>query len=129
VTIQAKIKPAAPMADSAVDRVARIDWNRVADDLGEHGAAMLEKLLSLDECQSIAGLYTEDSHFRSRIVMGRHGFGRRIQIFCLPAPRAHREPAHRALPPSGSDRQLLEPAARYRCALPDHARGVPEAVP
>jgi hypothetical protein len=87
VTIQAKIKPAAPMADSAVDRVARIDWNRVADDLGEHGAAMLEKLLSRDECRSIAGLYTEDSHFRSRIVMGRHGFGKgEYKYFAYPLP-------------------------------------------
>jgi uncharacterized protein len=87
VNIQAEIKPAAPVAGSPADWVARIDWSRVADGLGEHGAAMLEKLLSRDECRLIAGLYTEDSHFRSRVVMGRHGFGiGEYKYFAYPLP-------------------------------------------
>ena len=37
---------------------------------------MVPGLLSRDECEAIAGLYPSDEQFRSRVVMGRHGFGR-----------------------------------------------------
>jgi len=48
---------------------------------------MLKGLLSPDECREIAALYPDDAHFRSRIVMGRHGFGRgEYKYFSYPLP-------------------------------------------
>jgi hypothetical protein len=74
-------------ASSPVRRVAEIDWKRVADDLGEHGCAMLGKLLSPDECRAISSFYPDDSRFRSRIVMARHGFGKgEYKYFAYPLP-------------------------------------------
>jgi uncharacterized protein len=34
------------------------------------------KLLAADECAGMAALYPHEAHFRSRIEMARHGFGR-----------------------------------------------------
>jgi hypothetical protein len=70
-----------------VERTEAFDWARVAQDLDARGSAVLERLLSREECQELAALYPEESIFRSRIVMGRHGFGRgEYQYFSYPLP-------------------------------------------
>src|SRR3712207_7927314 len=39
------------------------------------------------ECSAISGLYPDDRHFRSRVVMARHGFGRgEYKYFAYPLP-------------------------------------------
>jgi uncharacterized protein len=58
------------------DRVDAIDWGRAAADLDARGNATVAALLSPAECAAIAGLYSDEAHFRSRVVMERHGFGR-----------------------------------------------------
>ena len=69
------------------DRIAAIDWKRVEQDLDEQGSAIIDRLLSASECQSIAGLYERNDMFRSRIVMARHGFGRgEYKYFDYPLP-------------------------------------------
>jgi hypothetical protein len=74
-------------APSIPTRVDAIDWPRVTADLDAHGCAVLKGLLSPDECRALAGLYPDDSQFRSRVVMGRHGFGRgEYKYFCYPLP-------------------------------------------
>ena len=48
---------------------------------------MLKGLLSPEECRALAALYPDDKNFRSRIVMGRHGFGRgEYKYFAYPLP-------------------------------------------
>jgi hypothetical protein len=61
---------------SAAARVRTFDWERVSQDLDAQGSAVIERLLSPDECHALAGLYSKDDIFRSRVVMERHGFGR-----------------------------------------------------
>ena len=58
------------------DRVEALDWADVATHLDSHGWAMIEKMLTAEECQALAALYGDDSRFRSHIIMARHGFGR-----------------------------------------------------
>jgi hypothetical protein len=68
-------------------RVDAIDWARVANDLDAQGCGVLQGLLTPDECRAIAALYPDDTHFRSTIVMGRHGFGRgEYKYFSYPLP-------------------------------------------
>jgi hypothetical protein len=48
---------------------------------------VIEGLLDPEECGAIAAMYYEDERFRSRIVMGRHGFGRgEYRYFTYPLP-------------------------------------------
>jgi hypothetical protein len=76
----------APRAEMA-PRVAELDWQHIADDLDAQGCAVLPNLLSAEECQALAALYDTDEKFRSRIVMGRHGFGRgEYKYFAYPLP-------------------------------------------
>ena len=78
-----------PMASSksTATRVKTIDWERVSQDLDAQGSAMIERLLSPDECQALAALYPKDDIFRSRVVMARHGFGRgEYKYFSYPLP-------------------------------------------
>ncbi len=57
-------------------------------DLDEYGGAVLERLLSSEECEAIAGMYPDDAVFRSRVVMARHGFGRgEYKYFRYPLPQ------------------------------------------
>jgi len=72
---------------NVAERVSAIDWDRVSGDLDESGAAKVERLLSAVECDALSGLYDRALHFRSRVVMARHGFGRgEYQYFRYPLP-------------------------------------------
>ena len=67
--------------------IEKIDWDQASQDLDAQGSAIIERLLSPDECQAIAGLYPQDDIFRSKVVMGRHGFGRgEYKYFSYPLP-------------------------------------------
>ncbi len=70
-------------------RVETLDWAQITDELDAQGCAVLKGLLTPDECRAIASLYPLDAYFRSRIVMGRHGFGRgEYKYFSYPLPDA-----------------------------------------
>jgi hypothetical protein len=72
---------------SAIERVDGFDWLRIARDLDQQGNAVVEQLLSPEECRAIAGLYSADDVFRSRVVMERHGYGRgEYKYFRYPLP-------------------------------------------
>jgi hypothetical protein len=79
---------ATPTREKGIDeRVDAIDWTEVTAHLDGHGWATIERFLSADECRAIAVLYDDDSSFRSRIVMTRHGFGRgEYKYFRYPLP-------------------------------------------
>jgi uncharacterized protein len=76
------------IAHSAVERINALDWPRIAAELDEHGNGLLQGILASDECAALAGLYPQDEHFRSRVVMERHNFGRgEYKYFRYPLPR------------------------------------------
>ncbi|WP_298103630.1 2OG-Fe(II) oxygenase [Bradyrhizobium sp.] len=77
-----------PVETDIAARVAGIDWGGAARDLDAQGCAVLKGLLAADECRALAALYPQETIFRSRIVMGRHGFGRgEYKYFSYPLPR------------------------------------------
>jgi hypothetical protein len=79
------LRPAPPADITA--RVDAIDWTQATGDLDAQGCAMLKGLLSREECRAVAALYADDTRFRSRVVMGRHGFGRgEYKYFSYPLP-------------------------------------------
>ena len=63
------------------------DWDRIGDDLDAQGQAVLPGLLDAAQCRALAELYADGPRFRSRVVMGRYGFGRgEYQYFAYPLP-------------------------------------------
>jgi hypothetical protein len=72
-----------------VDILARLDWRQIEADLDEAGCAMIPDLLDACACEALQAAYADDSLFRSRVVMGRHGFGRgEYKYFSYPLPAA-----------------------------------------
>ena len=63
-------------------------WAHVAQALDTRGSAVIYGLIAPETCETIAALYAEEAPFRSRIVMGRHGFGRgEYKYFGYPLPQ------------------------------------------
>jgi hypothetical protein len=76
-----------PDATLAIARVDSLDWQKITNRLNESGNALLKELLSPRDCEALASLYGSDEHFRSRVVMARHGFGRgEYKYFKYPLP-------------------------------------------
>jgi hypothetical protein len=72
---------------SAADRVAKYDWDAFSSEVSNFGCAVIEKLLSPEECRSLASRYSEDGLYRSHIHMARHGFGKgEYKYFKYPLP-------------------------------------------
>ncbi|MFD2263689.1 2OG-Fe(II) oxygenase [Lacibacterium aquatile] len=70
-----------------MERLDHYDWQALASELDAQGHGLLPNLLSPAECQEFAALYPEERHFRSRVVMARHGFGRgEYRYFAYPLP-------------------------------------------
>ncbi len=73
-----------PIADPRLDRYP---WGDVHAHVDACGWAMLPGLLDAEECGDAAGTYDDDTRFRSRVVMARHGFGRgEYKYFAHPLP-------------------------------------------
>jgi uncharacterized protein len=68
-------------------RVDEFNWSEVSQNLDAYGNALLVNLLTRAECDAITQMYTDASHFRSRVVMCRHGFGQgEYQYYKYPLP-------------------------------------------
>jgi uncharacterized protein len=68
-------------------RLQAADWPGIHAELDSHGCAVLPALLASHACRALAALYPQREHFRSRVVMARHGFGRgEYQYFGYPLP-------------------------------------------
>lgn len=69
------------------EKIAALDWTRIATDLNQQGYATTGSLLAPDECNELATGYNNAKQFRSRIIMSRHGFGRgEYQYYAYPLP-------------------------------------------
>lgn len=66
---------------------SNLDWQRAEADLAGLGFTVLAGLVPPEACTALAALYADDVHFRSRVVMARHGFGRgEYKYFAHPLP-------------------------------------------
>jgi len=116
-----------------------LDWDALVVALDNQGSALVEGLLQPEECRSLAALYPDDTHFRSRVVMSRHGFGRgEYKYFSYPLPDTVRKLRTalypRLAPVANRWNECLGLAARYppqhaeflaRCAQAGQTRPTP----
>jgi hypothetical protein len=84
---RAKVAPPQPIVRSAEERIGGYDWQALSTELSSYGCAVIDKLLTPDECREIAALYPHEEHFRSHIHMARHASaGANIAISSIPCP-------------------------------------------
>ncbi|WDZ79169.1 2OG-Fe(II) oxygenase (plasmid) [Ensifer adhaerens] len=76
------------MAPASVEaRIGAYDWKALTGELDGFGCAVLPQLLTPEECTGVASLYADERHFRSHIIMARHGFGKgEYRYFRYPLP-------------------------------------------
>jgi hypothetical protein len=99
-------------ASGALERVASLDWAKIAGELDGHGCAVIGPLLTLEQCKALAGSYDSNGLFRSRVIMERHGYGRgEYQYFAYPLPPVIAELRAAIYPP------LAEIANRWNEAM------------
>ena len=68
-------------------RVAALDRAALERDLDAEGCAVVPSLLNAAQCAALSASYADDAHFRARIDMTRHGFGRgEYKYFAYPLP-------------------------------------------
>ena len=73
--------------ERVADVIADLDWSSIGASLDAQGFAKLPAILSPGDCESLAALYTNDAHFRSRIDMARFRFGvGEYKYFAAPLP-------------------------------------------
>lgn len=83
--ISAQTERPDPFSNEA--RIAAYDWTALDAELDSFGHAVLPKLLTPEECTRIAALYADERHFRSHVIMSRHGFGKgEYRYFNYPLP-------------------------------------------
>jgi hypothetical protein len=86
--------------ESIAQRMETLDWVRIEHDLDELGYAVTPRLLRADECDELAGLFSEDERFRSTIDMRRYRFGSGVyRYFEYPLPEAVQELREGFYPP------------------------------
>jgi hypothetical protein len=69
------------------ERIAGLDWTRIAAGLDTDGFAVTGVLLDEETCAALVASYQEQDLFRSRVVMARHGYGLgEYKYFAYPLP-------------------------------------------
>ncbi|MFT4252679.1 MAG: 2OG-Fe(II) oxygenase [Caulobacter sp.] len=116
-----------------------LDWTRIAAELDARGWATTGPVLTPETCGRLAGLYPEETPFRSRVAMARHGFGRgEYKYFAYPLPETVQKLRSGLYPPLaaiangwmrrlGEDRRFPDdlPAMLDRCHAAGQARPTP----
>lgn len=83
-----------------------------AETLATRGSAVISSLLGPEQCRALASLWSEPAHFRSHVVMQRHGYGRgEYQYFTYPLPEPVERLRQALYPP------LAEVANRWNAQL------------
>jgi hypothetical protein len=80
-------RPATKESTAIIQRVAALDWSGLTSELDANGCATIASLLAPEQCAELADMYPAAEHFRSRVIMSKHGFGRgEYRYFSYPLP-------------------------------------------
>jgi uncharacterized protein len=81
-----------PGQQPIADRLAELDWQFIRQSLCELGYVLTPSILTRDECANLIGGYSDDSAFRSHIIMARFRFGQGdYKYFNYPLPKLIQE--------------------------------------
>ncbi|NIF04874.1 2OG-Fe(II) oxygenase [Chryseobacterium sp. Tr-659] len=57
------------------DTIKNADWQSVTEDMHKNGYAVIQNLISDEECESLKASYDQSGLYRKTVVMARHRFG------------------------------------------------------
>ncbi|MDF2367548.1 2OG-Fe(II) oxygenase [Sneathiella sp.] len=64
-----------------------VDWQKLGEDLDQHGYGMIKNLLTEAQCASLIDNFENEPLYRSHIVMQQHGYGQgEYKYFTYPFP-------------------------------------------
>lgn len=116
--------PLQPLQSRSPD-LQRFDWKQLQQQLDRDGVATLRALIAPQDCAMLRSAYSQAQHFRSRVIMQRHNFGRgEYQYFRYPLPdlvvqlRAAIYP--RLAPVANAWAELLGEDRRYPASHPEY---------
>jgi len=103
------------------------DWSAIDAALDAVGCAVLDALLTPQQCDGLAALYPHEQNFRSSIDMARHGFGKgEYRYFKYPLPALVAELRdklyERAAPLANAWNGRLNDATRYPVRHADYLK-------
>jgi hypothetical protein len=109
------------------ERVSKLPWKRVAEELEQQGWATTGPLLTRPEREELSAHYDDNPRFRSTVVMARHGFGRgEYRYFAYPLPpmvRRLREALYQHIAPVANGwREGLEIGEPFPDRHPDYLK-------
>jgi len=82
------------------ERIARLDWPALAEEMDAVGFAQTPAVLTAAECRALAASFDEDARFRSTVDMRRHHFGEgEYRYFGAPLPGPVDDARHALYPP------------------------------
>ncbi len=72
------------------DAIDQVDWDTAQQHLDNHGYALLQSLMSVDQCQTLQELYDDSAtHYRKTVEMSRFSYGQgEYKYFGYPLPEA-----------------------------------------
>jgi uncharacterized protein len=105
------------------ERLQKLDWQTLEQELWEFGYARTPPVLLPDECRGLIELYMDKSRFRRRIDMAQHRFGEgEYQYFADPLPSLVQDLRQDTYPPLAAIAnrwmEALAAAERYPLDLP-----------
>src|SRR5882724_2669654 len=96
------------------NRIANCDWNSISAELSASGFGRTGPILPAAECDELVSLYSDESMFRSRVVMERFRFGKGdYKYFRYPLPNNVQQSRESTYP------RLAKIANEWRTALGD----------
>ncbi|MBS1490079.1 MAG: 2OG-Fe(II) oxygenase [Bacteroidetes bacterium] len=61
--------------ENLIQKIDNVDWKNIAQSMNQNGHAILSKLLSGEQCESLKAEYDNPNLYRKTVVMARYRFG------------------------------------------------------
>lgn len=72
---------------TVIDKIQAADWERITEQIHHQGFALIEQVLSTEQCELLQQLYPQAELYRKTVDMQRYRFGRgEYKYFTYPLP-------------------------------------------
>ncbi|MCU4392598.1 2OG-Fe(II) oxygenase [Acinetobacter courvalinii] len=84
---------------TVIDKIQATDWERITEQIHHQGFALIEQVLSTEQCELLQQLYQQPELYRKTVDMQRYRFGRgEYKYFTYPLPNLIEQLRHEIYP-------------------------------